>query len=128
MRPLLPALVLTAGCAIGPSLSSFPPAASPGGVEVTLGLHAGPTVAGELLAVEEAALLLVTAEGELLRAALAGVVRLWARYGRYPLPLSDASKARLRALARYPEGVSPGLERRLVEVYGRREVTVVGGR
>jgi hypothetical protein len=80
---------------------------------------------GELLAIEQASLLLLEGR-EVVRVALPLV-----QAGKAPkvsfvgTALDDATRERLRLISRYPQGISGDLEARLLEAYGLTAVREV---
>jgi hypothetical protein len=116
--------VLAAGCTLGPELAGFGPAYGPAGAALHLTLT-GARITGELLAVEDSVLLIAIADGDLeASGGTTPLVRVWTRAisdTKGPHNVSGGwgpdQKARYRMIARYPAGVSPGLERRLLEAY-----------
>ncbi len=118
-------LILLTACSVGTSGRKYAPAKGPAGATVTLELTGQRKLSGELLAVEESSLL-VLENREMVRV---------------PVPLISSGKApgvsfngntfsqvreRLRLISRFPQGVSPSLEARLLEAYaqtGVREVS-----
>ena len=110
--------LLAAGCAGGQRLNRYPPALGPAGVSISVGLDKH-RVGGELLAVEDSTLLLITASRDAVslvripeRAiqdvrAVDGITRSW----------TAELRERWRLLARYPAGVTRELERRLLVAY-----------
>jgi hypothetical protein len=117
LRPLT-ALLLFAACSVGTTGRSYAPAKGPAGATVSLALTGKRDVAGELLAVEEATLLILQ-ERQLIRVAVALI-----QSGKAPKvsfsgqSLAGATRERLRLVSRYPQGVSPELEARLLQAYG----------
>lgn len=89
---------------------------------MVLTLSEGRTLRGELLAVEDSTLLLAV-EGSLHRVPLRAVVRGAAPRLGFTDRLEPGTRERLRLISRYPQGVSPDLERRLLQAYGREAVT-----
>jgi small nuclear ribonucleoprotein (snRNP)-like protein len=63
------ALLLLAGCSVGSSVKNYAPAKGPAGATVKLELTGNRTLAGELLAVEDSSLL-VLSDGQLMRVGL----------------------------------------------------------
>jgi len=112
----LSALLLLAACSVGTTGRSYAPAKGPAGAAVSLDLAGRREVSGELLAVEEATLL-VLQEQQLIRVAVTLI-----ESGKAPKVSfkgwTGATRERLRLISRYPQGVSPELEARLVEAYG----------
>jgi hypothetical protein len=117
LRPVA-ALLLLAACMIGTTGRSYAPAKGPAGATVSLDVTGKRAVSGELLAVEETTLL-VLQERQLIRVAVTLI-----ESGKAPKisftrqSLAGATRERLRLISRYPQGVSPELEARLVEAYG----------
>jgi hypothetical protein len=111
-----------AACMVGSSGSSYPPAKGPAGATVSLDLQDKRRITGELLAVEEATLLLLQ-EREVIRVAVAVI-----RSGKAPKirlsgpNLDGTTREQLRLVSRYPQGVSPELEARLLQAYGTTSV------
>jgi hypothetical protein len=127
--------VLLTGCYLGPGLKDTPFARRPEGVGVDASGRQG-SFAGELLAVQDAGLLLlVTARG----ATGERVVLLpydaiqEARFGKlgagYELkdgqPPAATTRERLQRVSRFPQGLSESLLGRLLEAYGQAEVEKV---
>lgn len=126
-RPaLLTALLgaLVSGCAIGPVPSTYPPAQGPAGAQLRLHLERI-TLIGELLAVGDSTLLFAVASTvdsrggvatPLVRVPLQAIKRT-----EGPHPIVGAWRVNdrdgYRLLSRYPTGVSPTLERRLVAAF-----------
>jgi hypothetical protein len=121
----LSAAFVCAACSIGPRMSTFEPAQTPGGATVTVTAGAaGTAYAGELLAVEDSTLLLVYHAG-LTRIPFRLVRRIRAPYGGAGGVPTASERARLRLVARYPAGVPPELERRLLDAYHQAAVNQV---
>jgi hypothetical protein len=114
--PPIAALLLLAACMVGTTGRGYAPAKGPAGATVSLDLAGKREVSGELLAVEEATLL-VLQEGQLIRVAVTLI-----ESGKAPKVsfkgLTGATRERLRLISRYPQGVSPELEARLLQAYG----------
>lgn len=120
LRPL--ALLGLAACAIGTTTRSYQPANGPAGAAVTLSLTEDRVVVGELLAVEETTLLLVERQ-HLIRVDLATIQRLEGpKLSTAGGSLSAATRERLRLISRYPQGMTPELEARLLQAYGTSAV------
>jgi hypothetical protein len=115
LRPLT-ALLLFAACSVGTTGRSYAPAKGPAGATVSLDLAGKREVSGELLAVEEATLL-VLQERQLIRVAVTLI-----ESGKAPKVSfkgwTGATRERLRLISRYPQGVSPEFEARLLRAYG----------
>jgi hypothetical protein len=122
---LLP-VVVALGCAVGTTANNYPPALGPAGAQVTLSLRGGLEVKGELLAVGQDSLLVLRGghgERRLVRIpsdVLRGVKAPGVSYGGSGLP--EQPRERLRLISRYPQGVSPDLERHLLQAYGQDAV------
>ena len=124
-------LLLSAACTIGPGVGGFRPAQGPEGVSarLTLTSEAG-ELAGEVLAVEESALLIyVHREGSgreerldryLARVPFGAVRRAdFQQVGKGNDVLRDPEfLGRLRLVSRYPQGVSEELLARIEQAYG----------
>lgn len=124
LRVLVPLLFL-GGCMLGASKSSYAPAKGPAGAMVSLDLGGDRRFEGELLAVEHTTLLVLQAQ-QPVRIALPLI-----RSGKAPKvsftgrSLTGDVRERLRLISRFPQGVSPELEARLLQAYGARSVREV---
>ena len=124
-RVRLTALILMTACSVGTTGRNYAPAKGPAGATVTLELTGKRTMVGELLAVEPGTLLVLSGN-QLFRVAL-----LAFQSGKGPkvvfrgTPLQDELRERLRLISRYPQGVSPELEARLLEAYGQTGIQEV---
>lgn len=126
MRPLpVLALLLVAACPIGTTGRGYAPAKGPAGATVTLELTGHRRIVGELLAVEDTALL-VLEDRQLVRVPLPLILS-----GNAPKVSFNGQAAtgglgepgeRLRLISRYPQGVSAELEARLLQAYGQSGV------
>ena len=117
-------LFALSGCVLGGTVKSFAPAATPAGLDISVQLDRA-SYAGELLAVEDSALLLVvrhpnpdsTNVPRLARIPtrrirhVSGVINMRGTWG-----VRNAND--YRPLARYPQGVNADLEARLAAAYG----------
>lgn len=113
-RLVLP--LLLAACSIGPSGKSYAPAKGPAGAAVEIRLHGNRELGGELLAVEDSTLLLVE-NRQLIRVEIPAIQSI--RAPRISTrQLDQPMRGRLRLISRYPQGVSPDLEARLLQAYG----------
>lgn len=124
MRASLPPLtaLLLVACMVGTTGRSYAPAKGPAGATVSLQLTGTRTVIGELLAVEEASLLVLD-DRQLVRVAMTVVESGKApRIGFRREGLAGGTRERLRLVSRYPQGVSPELEARLLQAYGATAV------
>jgi hypothetical protein len=122
------ALVLT-GCAIGPGPESFLPATSPAGIAVEIESVQRARMTGELLEVQDTALLVLADKQVRLapyRAIRAAVFHqrgdLWLGGTRTPEP---SQRDELRRLARFPAGTPAEARRRLLQMCGQAEPKVV---
>lgn len=118
---LLPPLLLAA-CMVGTSAHGYAPAKGPAGATVSMELDDKRRITGELLAVEEATLL-VLQDREVIRVPVSRI-----RSGKAPKisftgeRLVGTTREELRLVSRYPQGVSPELEARLLQAYGTTSV------
>jgi hypothetical protein len=112
-------MILTTGCAIGTSLRRFPPAHQAGGAQLTLTDGTQKWV-GELLALEAATLLLAVTTDDsttrLVRVPLEVIASIegpmW-----HTQRWTEDDRASLNLFARFPAGITPDLERRLLVTY-----------
>ncbi|HET7711791.1 MAG TPA: hypothetical protein VFL80_07665 [Thermoanaerobaculia bacterium] len=124
---LLLALALT-GCALGPKVDSFAPARSAAGIEASLALDGGASAKGELLAVEETALVLLN-QKVVTRVPYSSI-----RSGTFPqsgVAITNGrfqnaeSREKLRLLSRFPQGLTPPLLASLLAAYGQEAIAVL---
>lgn len=114
-----------AACVVGQHLDSFEPANGPAGGTVTLTTKVKPIgYMGELLAVEDSALLLVRND-TLMRVPSSLIRSIDAPYGGGSGKLDKHQREKLRLISRYPKGVTPDLEQRLLAAYHQPGVKVV---
>jgi hypothetical protein len=111
-------------CSIGPRRGNFLPAAAPAGVEASISLDRGMSFRGELLAVENNALVVLD-EGKIVRVRFSSIRR--ARFARSGITIRDfdvpkATQEQLRMLSRYPQGVDSPLLSSLLKAYGQTEI------
>jgi len=118
---------LALACHIGPQASDIEVAHEPGGARTKITARSGTVFDGELLAVADTGLLV-----------------LWSRQVSYmpyaqtstlttPMitltvatrPPSPADRARLRLMSRFPQGLTPDLEARLLAALHQRAVVVL---
>jgi hypothetical protein len=133
-RLLLGSIVVCAAlaCSSGTTVKEFTPAREPGGVALDLRLRvAGPRqrFLAELVAVGDTTLIVCDS-----RALIVVPLRL-VRIGSTPAPgtgitigsgaLSTSTRRRLTLLARYPQGLSDDMLRRLLAAYGQDSVEVI---
>jgi hypothetical protein len=102
---------LVAGCRLGPEVNTYPPANTLAGMELTVRLNGG-SVTGELLSVRDTELVLVIHQPDPDSSGLPRLARVLA-----PSHWSRTESERHRLLSRYPQGISPQLEARLLAAY-----------
>ncbi len=124
-RSVAVSLALTcAACTVGTQLNRFEPANVPGGSTVTVITDANRRgYTGELLAVDDSAMLLVHLD-TLTQIPLQDVRSVSAPLGSGRGVPDRSRRALLRRIARYPQGVTPDLERRLLEAYHQSAVVI----
>lgn len=112
-------------CQHGPTVADYGPALQPNGIEVQLDLRSGQDLSGELLAVEADALV-VRSEKRLLRVPLGLIASVEAKpmSGRTRITPEFLRRAKLHS--RFPGGITPEIERALLERYGQPAITTVG--
>ena len=119
-------VIATLGCSFGATVERFAPATRPQGVAAALTLQGGAECNGELLAVQDTALV-VLARDTVTLVSYGAIFR-----GRFselgPLlatpPAADFA-TRLRLLSRFPQGLTPDLLARLLAAQGQSAVKVV---
>ena len=118
------AALLLGACQHGQRLSTFPAARSPAGVTAELRLR-DTTISGELLEVQESALVVVTAEGRFIQVPIGRIRR--GRFGGRTMVEAGirAPVAEIRSLSRYPAGLTPDLRMRLLSAYGQTQIETV---
>lgn len=123
--PLVVSLTLMcAACTIGTPLSRFEPAKVPGGATVTVFTRANQDrYKGELLAIDDSTILLVRRD-TLTRIPLWDVRSIQAPLGEGIGVPDGGRRAQLRRIARYPQGMTPDLERRLLEAYHQSAIVI----
>lgn len=126
IRAALLAPLVAGACYFGPSVENFPPATAPGGADVTVRLRRR-AVQAELIAVSDSALV-VRDEARLLRVRWADVeyVRV-ARFGEFYPYRAGAPREldQLRRVSRFPQGLTPQIERTMLGALGRDSIEVV---
>ena len=121
-RAWLLALTLLVGCSVGHGVKNYAPAEGPAGATVKLELTGNRTVAGELLTVQDSSLMLLSG-GQLIRVRMPLI-----ETGSVPklsftrAELKGDVRERLRLISRYPQGISPDLETRLLQAYRQTAV------
>lgn len=122
MRRALVVLLSVAACYTGPTAEKFGPARSPRGIAADLRLvHRTGRIRGELLAVEDTALLVLRDQRVVLvplRAIALGGFRQ-----RGPMiergRISDQHREALRRVSRYPGGLPEPVRTRLLQAHGQ---------
>ena len=117
------ALLALFGCSIGGSVAGWRPSAQAAGTEIELDLGSTHKVKGELITLDSAGFLVL----EPTRLVRVDPQELRGGSGyktSFDSPLSAETRDRLRLMSRYPQGVSPEVERALLEAYGWRRVEV----
>ena len=120
------ALLALFGCSIGGSVAGWRPSAQAAGTEIELDLGGMHKVKGELIALDSAGFLVL----EPTRLVRVDPQELRGGSGyktSFDAPLSAETRDRLRLMSRYPQGVSPDVERALLEAYGWHRVEVERG-
>ena len=120
MRPIalsVAAVAILCGCMVGTTVKTFGPANSPGGATIVLHMRTR-TIAGELIAIEKTTVVMVSA-GQVYRVVSDSVRRVEAPYG------GPRFGERMARVSRYPSGLTPALERRLLEAYGQPSIPVI---
>lgn len=123
MRHWVTSLVLMAltGCSIGGAVSGWRPSTQAAGTEIELDLGNLRKVKGELITLDSAGFL-VLESGRLVRVDPVAVKSGSGYKTDFDSPLSNDDRERLRLMSRYPQGVSPEVERGLLEAYGFSQV------
>jgi hypothetical protein len=122
---LVPVLTLGLGligaCQIGTHAKNYAPARGPAGAILDLRFSDKSRARAELLAVEDSALLVVE-NAQLARVPLAQIRSARGPKVAFDSRLRSDTRERLRLLSRYPQGVSPEMEGRLLQAYGQSTV------
>jgi hypothetical protein len=115
--------LLIAGCVLGPTVDGFAPATTPAGLDISVQVERA-SYAGELLAVEDTALLMVVRFPNPDSSNVPRLARVATRRIRHVSGVISmrgtwtASNAEeYRPLSRYPQGVNAELEARLAAAY-----------
>ena len=128
-RSLTVAVALGIGaCHAGPDTQHFAPAVQPRGIQVNVELR-GSRIPGELLEVQDSALLLLRPTGTQvvlvplreIRSAVFQQRGVLIYHGAF---VGGGTAAQLRLLSRYPTGLTPGLRSALLAAYGQSEPEV----
>ena len=130
LRSLIVAIVIlgTSACYHGPNAQHFGPALGPRGIQVNVELSDS-KIPGELLEVQDSALLLLRASGTPvvlvplrdIRTATFQQTALLIHRGAF---VGGRTAAQLRMMSRYPNGLSPELRAALLAAYGQTEPEV----
>ena len=125
MRRGLTGLILLglSACSIGGAVSGWRPSTQAAGTEIELDLGNLRTVKGELITLDSAGFL-VLESGRLVRVDPIAVKGGSGYKTSFDSPLSNDARERLRLMSRFPQGVSPEVERSLLEAYGFSQVEV----
>ena len=126
-RAMLALALLVAGaCYFGPRLTDFPAATQPAGTQVRL-MRRGWMLEGELLAVRDSAVLVRQDRHVVLvpwRRVAYLVVPKVATLATGGKPPGAALRERLRLMSRFPQDLTPAVERALLASLGRDSVEV----
>lgn len=127
LRPtvICSALLVAAACYHGPNLATFQTALRPDGIGAELHLR-DTTIAGELLEVQDTALIVLTA-GRVVLVPVAAIRR--GTFVQRGTVVGDGynnarALAELRNLSRFPGGMTPEIRARLLAIYGQTEIQV----
>jgi len=118
-------VLATLACQLGGRVDRFAPARQPAGVAVTLRLKGGATGQGELLAVQDTALVVLVQDTVMLvpyRVLQAGRFAQVGELTETP-PTKDFA-GKLRLVSRFPQGLTPEMLARLLAAYGQSELKV----
>jgi hypothetical protein len=127
--PLLTLALAAAGCALGRTAEEFPVARSPEGIRISIITDSAHVREAELLAVEDTALLILLADDRIASVPWS-VVRSAELHGflsdapRRNVP-SQAMRERWKSVARFPQGLTPELLTRLLDVRGQTSADVL---
>ena len=118
---------LLSACAVGPSVSDFPPAVTPQGMSVTVTMADAEFRGAELLEVGDSSVLVLTAQRELVRIYYTRIRRFEPLHGpalyRGALPRATDIAA-WRPLSRFPQGLVQAQVDTLASFYGQPRVDV----
>lgn len=118
-------VLATLACQLGGKVDRFVPANQPAGVAVTLWLRGGATGQGELLAVQDTALVVLAQDTVTLvpyRVLQAGQFSQVGALTESP-PTKDFA-GKLRLVSRFPQGLTPEMLTRLLAAYGQSTLKV----
>jgi hypothetical protein len=121
-------VALLAGCNVGPRGDATALALSPRGALIELVTRSG-ELEGELLEVRDDGVVLLTGAGQVTLVAHDAVRRATVENGPRGLTgfnmRSGPTRERLRRLSRFPQGLSPEVEARLLSTYGQSSLVVI---
>jgi hypothetical protein len=119
-------VLATVACQVGGTVETFAPANRPAGVAVDLTLQGGRKTRGELLAVEDTALVVLAQDSVTLVSY--GAIFEW-RFSQVDAllqrPPAPDLATKLRLLSRFPQGLTPALLARLLAAQGQAALKVV---
>lgn len=119
-------VLATLGCNIGGRVDRFAPAKRPAGVAVALALRGGGRAQGELLAVQDTALVVLAQDTVTLVRYDALNAGYFSQVGDLDqLPPGPAFARRLRLVSRFPQGLTPVMLARLLAAHGQSALKVV---
>ena len=122
-----PVVLATIGCNVGGRVDRFAPAQRPEGAAVELALQGGGTARGELLAVQDTALLVLVHDTVTLVPYGHVVPGRSSQTGElFETPPAPDVARRLRLVSRFPQGLTPDLLARLLAAHGQSALKVVG--
>lgn len=119
-------VLATLACQLGGRVDRFVPARQPAGVALTVWLRGGATGEGELLAVQDTALVFLAQDTVTLvpyRVLQAGRFSQVGELTETP-PTKDFA-GRLRLVSRFPQGLTPEMLTRLLAAYGQSTLKVM---
>jgi len=121
-----PVVLATLGCNLGGRVDRFAPAHRPEGVAVALALRGGRSAQGELLAVQDTALVVLAKDTVTLVPYSAVVTGRFHKVGDLGgAPPTPNFARRLRLVSRFPQGLTPDLLVRLLAAQGQSALKVV---
>ena len=125
-RSLWGPVLATLGCSVGGRVDRFAPARQPEGVAVTLTLRGGRRAQGELLAVQDTALVVLAQDSVTLVPYGAVKTGSFSQVGELleTPPAADFART-LQLVSRFPQGLTPDLLARLLAAHGRSALKVV---
>ena len=120
----VPLLVAAGACFTGPSVHTFAPARAPAGIAADLRLAQKTRIQGELLEVQDSALLVLQGNARVIIVPIARI-----RYGYFAKrgmliasgQIDAKDREQLRLVSRFPAGLTAELRARLLSAYGQTE-------